>query len=335
VIELLISPVLTQLGLTIYRSFVSNIGEVVGHLGSAAMHVAVHEGYHDVRKRLRNPLENRDVARALAKSAKLALEQIRDDYLEGVSGPQLTLAKRIFAELLSQVGEKLLPSSGEAIDLDATALLRDPAAGKSVIVVKAGPNVPPTLVQTVNERFPALFASTFFEVGLKQDDKVYKVIQHDILESIRSAQRQAADQVAQLRHDLLDRITDIEKRMKRDRQRGPMKGLLLVYDDRGSCILRHRLSTDPVTIGRGDANAIQLPSEAVSRTHARITAAGMGVRVTNLSRVRIVANGAPLATDEEARLRFGQEMKIGDYVIKVAPPTSLEAKQWIKTTKMA
>src|SRR5258708_24585884 len=75
------------------------------------------------------------------------------------------------------------------------------------------------------------------------------------------------------------------------------------------------------TIGRGESNTLVLadPERFISRTHATISFQAGGYLITDTgTKNPVVVNGRPLGSGSQARLRDGDQIKVGDYMLQVA-----------------
>lgn len=75
------------------------------------------------------------------------------------------------------------------------------------------------------------------------------------------------------------------------------------------------------TIGRAEGSALMLsdPARSISRTHASIMWRNDGHVIRNFgTAIPVYLNGRPLVNGEEDRLAAGDEIRIGDYVMRVA-----------------
>ncbi len=85
------------------------------------------------------------------------------------------------------------------------------------------------------------------------------------------------------------------------------------------------LSDSPVTIGREPDNTIQLTQKNVSRAHARLTSSDDGWRVVDLRSYNGITVNSH-AVEDEALLREGDLIRIGDYHLALADDDKTEAR---------
>jgi two-component system cell cycle response regulator len=100
---------------------------------------------------------------------------------------------------------------------------------------------------------------------------------------------------------------------------------LVVYYGR-SLGRRHVLDQPEVVVGRSDAAAIQVDQELVSREHARVSVLGGTCRIQDLGST----NGTWVNDRrvEEAELRDGDLVRVGQTVFKYLTGTNIEAKYY-------
>jgi FHA domain-containing protein len=75
------------------------------------------------------------------------------------------------------------------------------------------------------------------------------------------------------------------------------------------------------TIGRGETNTLVLsdPERFISRTHATISFQAGGYLITDTgTKNPVVVNGRPLGSGSQARIGDGDQVKIGDYILRIA-----------------
>jgi two-component system cell cycle response regulator len=89
---------------------------------------------------------------------------------------------------------------------------------------------------------------------------------------------------------------------------------------------RHTLDKPEVVVGRSDAAAIQVDHESVSREHARVTVLGGTCRIADLGST----NGTWVNDRrvEDAELRDGDLVRVGQTVFKYLTGTNIEAKYY-------
>lgn len=87
---------------------------------------------------------------------------------------------------------------------------------------------------------------------------------------------------------------------------------------------RHILSDEPVLLGRGSENTIVLENDSVSRRHCRIERRGRVYYVMDLEST----NGSYVNDDlvTEMQLRRGDQVKVGDTILKYLSGSDVEAQ---------
>ncbi|MCS6798637.1 MAG: diguanylate cyclase [Myxococcota bacterium] len=87
---------------------------------------------------------------------------------------------------------------------------------------------------------------------------------------------------------------------------------------------RHVLGDQPLTVGRGSENDLVLENDSVSRRHARIEKRGRSWHVIDLDST----NGTYLNDEavKDAQLRRGDQLKIGDTILKFLSGSDVEAQ---------
>lgn len=87
---------------------------------------------------------------------------------------------------------------------------------------------------------------------------------------------------------------------------------------------RYVLGDDPLTVGRGHENRIVLDNDSVSRRHCRVERRGASWHVVDLDST----NGTYVNDDQvtEYQLRRGDQVKIGDTIVKFLSGSDLEAQ---------
>jgi two-component system, cell cycle response regulator len=88
---------------------------------------------------------------------------------------------------------------------------------------------------------------------------------------------------------------------------------------------RHVLDDQPVLLGRGAENTLVLEGDSISRRHARIDRRGSGYRVVDLQ-----STNGTYVNDEliegECQLRRGDQIKIGDTILKFLSGSDVETQ---------
>jgi two-component system, cell cycle response regulator len=88
---------------------------------------------------------------------------------------------------------------------------------------------------------------------------------------------------------------------------------------------RHVLDDQPVLLGRGAENTLVLEGDSISRRHARIERRGTGYTVVDLQ-----STNGTYVNDElingECQLRRGDQVKIGDTILKYLSGSDVEAQ---------
>jgi hypothetical protein len=342
---------------------------LVHHLGQAlfhaAVHIAGHETFHTIKHRFSHHwLRNHDVSRALNESYIAALGILERDFRAKVVDPaQRELGARALDRLRSQAARLFPALEGPAAltESEAADLIHDPgtldATVKELIAV-ARP-VPAELRVLIEESLADAMAFTFKELGLKQNEKVRAVLQHEMLAALKESAALQSGQLDQVRQDLSEMTSLLEKQesMRRFQERfhesiasglrdlstqvsrvasgqdelkvmlqmalegeGPALAYVAVSDGSGNRLARHPLRTSVSTIGRDPDNTIQLSHGSVSGRHAEIKSEGGFFTVRDLGS----RNGTYLDADP-GRIRsklitFGQKLRIGTFVLEFQSP---------------
>lgn len=87
---------------------------------------------------------------------------------------------------------------------------------------------------------------------------------------------------------------------------------------------RHVLTSEPVQLGRGSDNTIVLDNDSVSRRHARIEKRGRHYYVLDLDSTNGTYVNDELVT--EYQLRRGDQVKVGDTILKFLSGSDVEAQ---------
>lgn len=87
---------------------------------------------------------------------------------------------------------------------------------------------------------------------------------------------------------------------------------------------RHVLGDEPILLGRGSENTLVLENDSVSRKHARIEKRGMFWQVVDLESTNgTFVNDEPVT---DYRLRRGDQVKVGDTILKFLSGSDVEAQ---------
>lgn len=123
--------------------------------------------------------------------------------------------------------------------------------------------------------------------------------------------------------DIKTRVTPL------DELKMPMKAgqdcLVVIYSsDARQFGKRHILGDEPVTVGRGSENSLQLENDSVSRRHCRIEKRGRHWYLVDLDSTNGSYVNDELVTD--IQLRRGDQLKIGDTILKFLSGSDVEAQ---------
>ena len=111
--------------------------------------------------------------------------------------------------------------------------------------------------------------------------------------------------------------------------------LVIISSSAPSDLGRRHLIDRSLTIGRGLENDIALQSDAVSRRHARVERQGTGLVVTDLSSTNGTFVNDDLARLNQAMLKRGDLLRIGDTVFKYLSGRDIEAQYHAVISRMA
>ncbi len=102
--------------------------------------------------------------------------------------------------------------------------------------------------------------------------------------------------------------------------------LVTIYSpDPGSLGRRQVLGRDAVTLGRGSDNTIVLENDSVSRQHCRVERRGAHYDIVDLKSTNgTYVNDEPI--DEIQRLQRGDQLKVGDRILKFLSGSDMEAQ---------
>jgi two-component system cell cycle response regulator len=125
-------------------------------------------------------------------------------------------------------------------------------------------------------------------------------------------------------HDIKTRVTTLEELKV---QRKGDDCLVVIYAPVASELgRRHVLDKESLTIGRDRENDIVLDSDSVSRRHARIEHRNGAIHVTDLDSTNgTYVNDEPDPI-QDAQLRRGDQVKIGDTIFKYLSGSDVEAQ---------
>lgn len=123
--------------------------------------------------------------------------------------------------------------------------------------------------------------------------------------------------------------SDIKTRVTPLEELRPVKGgqdcLVVIYSsDQRQFGKRYVLGDEPLTVGRGQENRLVLDNDSVSRRHCRIEKRNSSWHVVDLDST----NGTYVNDDQvsEYQLRRGDQIKIGDTIVKFLSGSDLEAQ---------
>ena len=122
--------------------------------------------------------------------------------------------------------------------------------------------------------------------------------------------------------DIKTRVTPLEELRP---QRAGKDCLVVIYSgDQRQFGKRHVLTDDPLTIGRGSENRMVLDNDSVSRRHCRIERRNASWYVVDLDST----NGTYVNDVQvtEYQLRRGDQIKVGDTIVKFLSGSDLEAQ---------
>jgi diguanylate cyclase (GGDEF)-like protein len=122
--------------------------------------------------------------------------------------------------------------------------------------------------------------------------------------------------------DIKTRVTPLEELRP---QRAGQDCLVVIYSsDQRQFGKRYVLGDEPLTVGRGQENRIVLDNDSVSRRHCRVEKRNSNWYVVDLDST----NGTYVNDDQvtEYPLRRGDQIKIGDTIVKFLSGSDLEAQ---------
>lgn len=123
--------------------------------------------------------------------------------------------------------------------------------------------------------------------------------------------------------DIKTRVTSLEE--LKVSPRGGTDCLVVIYsNDPRRLGKRYALEQNSLTIGRGQENVVVLDNDSVSRRHCRIERRNAHWHVVDLDSTNgTYVNGNPV---KEYQLRRGDQVKIGDTILKYLSGTDVEAQ---------
>jgi diguanylate cyclase (GGDEF)-like protein len=123
--------------------------------------------------------------------------------------------------------------------------------------------------------------------------------------------------------DIKTRVTPLEE-LKMPMQRGQDCLVVIYSSDARQFGKRHILGDEPILLGRGSENTIVLENDSVSRRHARIEKRGRAYWLVDLDST----NGSYVNDElcQEMQLRRGDQLKIGDTILKYLSGSDVEAQ---------
>ena len=87
---------------------------------------------------------------------------------------------------------------------------------------------------------------------------------------------------------------------------------------------RHLLNEEPITLGRGSENSLQLENDSVSRRHCRVEKRGRHWYIVDLDSTNGSYVNDELVSD--IQLRRGDQVKVGDTILKFLSGSDVEAQ---------
>jgi diguanylate cyclase (GGDEF)-like protein len=123
--------------------------------------------------------------------------------------------------------------------------------------------------------------------------------------------------------DIKTRVTPVEE-LKLPIQQGQDCLVIIYSSDARQFGKRHVLTGEPVLLGRGSENTVVLENDSVSRRHARIEKRGRNWFVMDQDST----NGTYVNDDliTEYQLRRGDQVKVGDTILKFLSGSDMEAQ---------
>jgi diguanylate cyclase (GGDEF)-like protein len=123
--------------------------------------------------------------------------------------------------------------------------------------------------------------------------------------------------------DIKTRVTPLDE-LKRPAREGQDTLVIIYSSDARQFGKRHVLGDDPVLLGRGSENTIVLENDSVSRRHAKIEKRGHSYFVADLDSTNGTYVNDELIT--EYQLRRGDQVKVGDTIVKYLSGSDVEAQ---------
>lgn len=126
-----------------------------------------------------------------------------------------------------------------------------------------------------------------------------------------------------LNTDIKTRVTPVEE-MRAPASRGSDCLVVIYSSDARYFGKRHVLGEEAITLGRGSENLLVLENDSVSRKHARIEKRGSFWHVVDLESTNgTFVNDEPVT---DYRLRRGDQVKVGDTILKFLSGSDVEAQ---------
>jgi hypothetical protein len=288
------------------------LGHVVGALGHAAAHVAVHDAKNSLTSYLHRPerLKNRNIEKALKKALVATAAKLREAYAR--ENPEDTLALDAFDAL----AELDITHYTDA-DIPPVDAWRSPElveARMARLFDTSLPEASRAVRRFLDQRFAPLFVFAFREIGLKADPAVRAAVFEAMLarqedahgvqteslrrleylvlgsdDALRSGLRDMGYELAAVRTsiaELLAQVQGLSFRLGADfRGDGPVLAYLRVDDARGFTLRVEPMRTRKLVIGRGTGAALQLDDATVSRRHIEVILEPGGALVRDLRAV--------------------------------------------------
>jgi diguanylate cyclase (GGDEF)-like protein len=123
--------------------------------------------------------------------------------------------------------------------------------------------------------------------------------------------------------DIKTRVTPLEE-LKMPVQRGQDCLVVIYSSDARQFGKRHILADEPIHMGRGSENTIVLENDSVSRKHCRIEKRGRSYWLMDLDSTNGSYVNDELCT--EMQLRRGDQIKVGDTILKFLSGSDVEAQ---------
>jgi diguanylate cyclase (GGDEF)-like protein len=123
--------------------------------------------------------------------------------------------------------------------------------------------------------------------------------------------------------DIKTRVTPLDE-LKMPAREGQDTLVIIYSSDARHFGKRHVLGNEPVMLGRGSENTIVLENDSVSRKHAKIEKRGRHYHVADLDSTNGTYVNDELVSDYQ--LRRGDQIKVGDTIIKYLSGSDVEAQ---------